>query len=1017
MLKYSVVISISILQVAILLGAVCRPVFAEEADSFVLVPSGTFTIGSPSSEAGHKRDESQHTVAISSPFFMGRYEVTVGEFRRFVEETDYKTRSSDYGIVWTGRNWESVGGANWDNPNFDQKDDQPVVLVSWYDAIAYANWLSAKEGLTAAYSIDGANVTWNRDANGYRLPTEAEWEYAARAGTSTAYSTGDTLEANQAHFNSTKKPVTGTIAVGRFPPNSWGLYDMIGNAREWTWDGYGTYQSGDLLDPEGSTSSRFRVTRGGSWIDLLSSVRSAHRFLSTPETRISSVGFRLVRPASADELAAAQRPSDIKTSYLFDAELSAGGKVNLDFASIDNYALVYVNIERDGLYRFNAKNVNGVDLDTYIALYDANEYYLASDDDSGEGLDASLSIPLRAGEYGIIIVYFNKEKLTDSSFVLSLTDITDEVVGAAPELRSGGNISEEFATINDFALVRLRIDRAGSYRINAKNTKGADLDTFIALYDANRNYLGADDDSGDGSDAMLTATLERGVYFVFAGYVGVDQFTDGSYELSLTEVTAGRTSTERPENKVQSINTVPEEALVLSFADADEYRIHLTIEQEAWYQISAENLSSDANFDADLLLVYDDEWTYTTEDGYINVLLAPGEYTLSFSYNGKDTSRENTAYLFYVSEENDEDIAQGNITIDDLITWSAEIAPGEPVELGFINADDENYVRLLIDHAGIYEIRARNANGVELDTYIELYDLGVDIVATDDDGGDNLDACLRVSLEPGEYGIRLICFSEDPLKDGSFLLTVEEVSGAVNNTDEKIWSAQIAPGKPVALSFADADDIHFVRLSIDHKAWYQISAKNLNGVDLDTYIELFAYNGIFVDINQGDFIDSDDDGGDGFDARLTLPLEAGNYVVFLQCFDEDPLKDGSFLLMVEEVGGTSASYEAVSAKRIAVGETQKRILADESDLDWVNLNITENGRYRIRARSTNGVDLDTVIVLYNALNTDNFLYDDDGGDSLDAMLEADLDFGEYFIGIGSAEGAENYSYALSVEAL
>ncbi|MDR2150408.1 MAG: formylglycine-generating enzyme family protein [Spirochaetaceae bacterium] len=1013
MLKYSIILSISILQVAILLGTVAAPVFADEPTSFVLVPGGTFTLGSPPTEAGRKHDESQRTVTISAPFYMGQYEVTVGEFRRFVAETGYKT--ADHGIVWTGRNWEAVAEANWDNPHFAQNDDQPVVLVSWYDALAYANWLSAKEGLIPAYSIDGTKVSWNREANGYRLPTEAEWEYAARAGTTTAYSTGDTLTSDQAHFNSTRKPVTGTTAVGRFPPNSWGLYDMIGNAREWTWDGYGTYPSGDLVDPTGSLFSSFRVNRGGSWIDLINSVRSAHRFLSTPETRISSVGFRLVRPASPD--AAAQRPAGTASDYSFAAQLSADETVHLDFATLDTYALVYVNIERDGFYQFTAKNTKGVDLDTYIAIYDADEYYRASDDDSGEGLDASLFIPLEAGEYGLVVVCFNEEEGTDSSFALSMNDMTDLIAGRAPELHAGENISKDFADANDFALIRLHIDSAGLYTISAKDIQDADFDTYIALYDINRTYLASDDDSGDAAAALLNVNLEPGEYLVFVGYVGTDHFEGGSCELSITGIKdqpPTETAPPSPDYRVQQLSVVPEEPLVLSFTDTDEYRIRLTIEQEAWYQVSAENLTG-ADFDADLVLLYNDEWSYTGDDGYLEVFLESGEYTVFFSYRGEEQVREDTAYLFYVSIEDEEEVS-----LDELISWSAEIAPGEPVELGFSSAEDEHYVRLFIDRKAVYEIRARNTQGVDLDTYIAVYDSEITLVGSDDDGGESLDAYLFVSLEPGEYGIRIICFNEEPLSDGSFELTVEAVSNSADDADDAyLWSAQIGPGEPVELSFADADTVHFVRLSLEHSAWYQISAKNMHGVDLDTYVELFTYDGTVTD---GGFIDSDDDGGDGFDARLRLPLEPGDYVIFIECFDEDPLKDGSFVLLVEEISGVSAindslRAEGIRAEKIAVGETQERMLADETALDWVELHISETGRYRIRARNTHGIDLDTVLVLYDVMNTDNFLYNDDGGDSLDALLVADLDWGDYFIVVGCAEAAQDYSYTLSVELL
>ncbi|MBW8003315.1 MAG: SUMF1/EgtB/PvdO family nonheme iron enzyme [Planctomycetes bacterium] len=148
---------------------------------FVLLEAGTFRMGSTGGESDEKP---VHTVRISRHFYMSKYEVTVGGFRRFVNDTGYKTTADREGGVWiwTGSEWENKADANWRNPYFNQGEDNPVVCVSWYDAVEYCNWLSGKEGLTPAYRIKGEEVQWNVLANGYRLPTEAEWEYAARGG-------------------------------------------------------------------------------------------------------------------------------------------------------------------------------------------------------------------------------------------------------------------------------------------------------------------------------------------------------------------------------------------------------------------------------------------------------------------------------------------------------------------------------------------------------------------------------------------------------------------------------------------------------------------------------------------------------------------------------------------------------------------------------------------------------------------------------------------------------------------
>ncbi|MDR1955468.1 MAG: SUMF1/EgtB/PvdO family nonheme iron enzyme [Treponema sp.] len=234
-------------------------------DGFVRINGGTFTMGSPASEAERYNDEGpQHQVRVSS-FYMGKYEVTQKE-------------------------WVAVMGSN---PSKWKGDNLPVEQVSWYDAIDYCNRRSQREGLTPAYTRSGDTVTWNRGANGYRLPTEAEWEYACRAGTTGPFNTGNNITTNQANMvggaGSTKN-------VGSFAPNAWGLYDMHGNVYEWCWDWFGTYTSGAQTDPAGAASGSSRVLRGGCWFYSAGYLRSANRYNITPSDRYSGYGFRLVRP-------------------------------------------------------------------------------------------------------------------------------------------------------------------------------------------------------------------------------------------------------------------------------------------------------------------------------------------------------------------------------------------------------------------------------------------------------------------------------------------------------------------------------------------------------------------------------------------------------------------------------------------------------------------------------------------------------------------------------------------------
>ncbi|MCL2179895.1 MAG: SUMF1/EgtB/PvdO family nonheme iron enzyme [Treponema sp.] len=277
--------------------AVVQPSAATTAPSgFVQIQGGTFLMGSPANEAGRQGFETQRQVTVSS-FVMRVNPVTVGEFRRFVTANRYRTEAErgDGGDIWTGSQWVRRSNADWRNPNFTQTDNHPVVLVSWNDAIQYCNWLSTQEGLTPVYTINRTNVTWNRNASGYRLPTEAEWEYACRGGTTTAYNTGANITTNQANFNNT---LQGTTSVGNYAANQYGLHDMHGNVAEWCWDWHGAYLTGAQTNPAGASVSSHRVLRGGCWLSEIEYTRSALREGDTPANRSSIVGFRIVRNAS-----------------------------------------------------------------------------------------------------------------------------------------------------------------------------------------------------------------------------------------------------------------------------------------------------------------------------------------------------------------------------------------------------------------------------------------------------------------------------------------------------------------------------------------------------------------------------------------------------------------------------------------------------------------------------------------------------------------------------------------------
>jgi formylglycine-generating enzyme required for sulfatase activity len=235
--------------------------------AWVRIGGGTFIMGSPLSEAGRDTDEVQHQVTVSS-FYMAQYEVTQQEY-------------------------EEVMGVN---PSNVKGQRLPVESVTWFDAVEYCNRLSQREGLTPAYTINGSGdsrtVTWNRSADGYRLPTEAEWEYACRAGTTTPYSSGsspDTAAWYSANSGRTSHP------VGEKTANPWNLHDIHGNVWEWCWDWYGPYPSGSQTDPTGASSGSSRVRRGGGWSIAAQFVRSAFRRSNPPSFRYRTLGFRLVR--------------------------------------------------------------------------------------------------------------------------------------------------------------------------------------------------------------------------------------------------------------------------------------------------------------------------------------------------------------------------------------------------------------------------------------------------------------------------------------------------------------------------------------------------------------------------------------------------------------------------------------------------------------------------------------------------------------------------------------------------
>lgn len=296
----------------------------------VLIPAGNFKMGSGESakdtaaffnkayrknfpadlEEGveanfFEGEHPQHEVRITKPFYMGTYPVLRDQFKQFVVDTGYKTeKDKDRKLLAWGWDSDKKQFSNdekysWQKTGFKQTDEHPVVNVTWNDAVAFCNWLSKKEGKT------------------YRLPTEAEWEYSCRAGTTTRYPSGDdpkTLGKVPELADLVDAPVRAkmpdwkymirdsdnyvfTSPVGKSKPNAFGLYDMHGNAFQWCSDKYGDtyYATSPTDDPTGPDSGKERVIRGGTWTFRPLGARSAERNKTEPDGRNCAAGFRVVR--------------------------------------------------------------------------------------------------------------------------------------------------------------------------------------------------------------------------------------------------------------------------------------------------------------------------------------------------------------------------------------------------------------------------------------------------------------------------------------------------------------------------------------------------------------------------------------------------------------------------------------------------------------------------------------------------------------------------------------------------
>jgi formylglycine-generating enzyme required for sulfatase activity len=256
------------------------------APEMVVIPNGQFVMGSPAGEEGRADDEDpQHPVAIRAPFALGRFAVTLAEFGAFVEATGRTMPDEMY--TFENDKWEIRNNRSFRDPGFAQTPGHPVIGANWDDAAAYCQWLSGTTGKE------------------YRLPSEAEWEYACRAATSTPFWWGSSISADDANYNGnytysggqTGQYRKATMPVESFKPNPWGLYQMHGNVWEWCADNWhenyrdapedaSVWQGGD---------DRRRVLRGGCWYSYPQYLRSAWRVWYNNEFRFDGIGFRVAR--------------------------------------------------------------------------------------------------------------------------------------------------------------------------------------------------------------------------------------------------------------------------------------------------------------------------------------------------------------------------------------------------------------------------------------------------------------------------------------------------------------------------------------------------------------------------------------------------------------------------------------------------------------------------------------------------------------------------------------------------
>jgi formylglycine-generating enzyme required for sulfatase activity/pimeloyl-ACP methyl ester carboxylesterase len=412
-------------------------------EDFVYIPPGAFNMGTPIGELGHQSHETLHQVTLTRGFWLSKYEVTDS--------------------LWA----QVMGGSS--------TSQQPKVNMNWYQAIEFCNAMSARDGLTPAYTWTGTQWNWNQAANGFRLPTEAEWEYACRAGSTTAYTNGPNTSLICGD------PVLSLVgwycgggpnSVGLKQANAWGLYDMHGNANEWCWDWFEVTPSAAVIDPVGPTSGTYKVLRGSSYSSYAQDLRSGARHTNYADVGNDHQGFRLARSANSSFMITASAVGmganapvpGAKLSVLKNGVAIAEGTTNAQ--GVCN-VIVYLN---------------GSDVPNGPAPI----WYLRASTSPTRTSEVPISTPVAGGQYTYSISI--SDRIPASGTVIDAFN-QQGIAGAAVVVMSSANQVVSASFTNAEGVFRCNIPAAGQYAFVATKNGAIGTRANQVLYAGNSSGL------------------------------------------------------------------------------------------------------------------------------------------------------------------------------------------------------------------------------------------------------------------------------------------------------------------------------------------------------------------------------------------------------------------------------------------------------------------------------------------------------------------------------------------------